>query len=552
MLGRQIVLGFDGADFDLIDPWVEQGALPHLAQLMKDGARATLLSTMPPVSPHAWATFQTGVNPGKHGVYGFMESNLHAPPKPTNAFSLGVPPFWKFFNDIGKSVGIVNVFATYPPQPVNGFVIAGRNVLPGKPYMFPSGLADEIEHNVGSYIIDVNPYHGRRKLANISEKNFIELLHKIVKMRIRTFHYLQETYCPDLFVIVFTTTDVVQHFFWRYLDQKHPFYPGPGNTLGHTAIFDIYRLLDDFLGDVMAKMSPEDTLMVVSDHGHGPWYKELSLNRFLIDSGWLVPLNPQRPTQVAKNCMKRLLPSQILKKAQLTYRRYIKWRYKTVYEQQPIEWSQTKAFGKGHYGNICINVKGREPGGIVAPGTEYERVRDAICHDLETWINPLINQPAVKRAWRKEEVYSGHRAEHAPDIVVEWNDYAYVSSHASDFTSPIVHDVHSFYYKLILSGSHRPVCMCVCKGPGIHAGHTASAVNLQDVAPTILHMAGLPIPSYMDGRVMVDLFDSDFKHHPPQIINIEPVQQSGEATQVFSEKETEEISEQLKSLGYMD
>lgn len=551
-VGQQIILGFDGATFDLIDPWMEQGALPHFAWLIKEGARATLRSTTQPMSPQAWATFQTGVNPGKHGVHQFMESNLHAPSKPVTSSSLGTPTFWRLFSDAGRQVGNVNVFATYPPRPVNGFLIAGRNVPSGRPYMFPSGLADEIAENVGAYIIDVDPYHAEEGLEDISEENFLALLHRMMDIRIRTFHYLQEAYHPDLFVIVFTATDLVQHFFWHYLDPDHPDYPGLGDTPSHTAVLDVYRTLDSFLGDAMSQMEAQDTLMVVSDHGFGPWYKELNLNRWLIENGWLALSDPNRPSRLLKDWTKRLLPRPLLRPLIHAYSRQHKRKRLTVYEDKPLKWSQTKAFAHGHYGNIYINTRGREPSGIVAPGEEYERVSESICQGLEKWINPVTGERAVERAWLKEELYHGHRMDHAPDIIVEWADYAYVGSRTTNYRGLMVHDVHCFYRNLIQSASHRPEGILMLKGPGIRSGHVSSPVRLQDIAPTILYIGGLPIPSYMDGRALTELFEESFtKEHRPQTIDMELSDHLGEG-ESFTAEESEEILERLKSLGYLE
>ena len=550
---QQIVLGFDGATFELIDPWMRQGKLPHFAQLTRVGTRATLRSTVQPMSPQAWATFQTGVNPGKHGIYQFMESNLHAPTRPVTATSFGAAPFWKYFSDAGRTTGIVNVFGTYPPQPINGFVIAGRNVPSGREYCFPPGLADEITRCVGQYIVDVDPYHAHEDLKTISEERFLALLHRMLSVRIQTFDYLQKAYHPSLLVIVFTVTDMVQHFFWHYFDSEHPSYPGPGDTRGHTAILDVYRALDGFLGDVMNQMHSHDTLMVVSDHGFGPWLRELNLNRWLIERGWLTLLDPQRPVRLLKDWARRLLPRPLLRPLLRSYSQERKRRRLSAYEDKPLEWSRTKAFAHGHYGNIYINLKGREPLGTVSPGEDYERLCESIIHGLQAWINPITGEPAVRRAWRKDEVYTGHRTKHAPDIVVEWSDYAYVGSRATNFTGPIVHEIHSFYRYLVQSGSHRPEGVLLLKGPGVRRGHQASPVHLRDIAPTILHLGGLPVPSYMDGTVLTALLDQDsLDRCPPSTVQVDLLDQSIGAPEAFSSQESEEVAERLKGLGYLE
>ena len=220
---------------------------------------------------------------------------------------------------------------------------------------------------------------------------------------------------------------------------------------------------------------------------------------------------------------------------------------------QPIEWSETTAFAHGHYGNIYINVKGREPLGTVAWGSEYEDICSSIRRGLEGWINPLTGKASVKRVWLKDELYSGQRLDHAPDLIVEWADYRYVGSRVSNYSGPLVDDVHCFYRNVIQSGSHRPEGILLTTGPGIKAGQRIDSVNLQDIAPTILHMSGLPIPSYMDGQVSTHLFDDSWlRDHPQEVVKIELTPRAEQTADALSSKESEEILERLKGLGYME
>lgn len=540
---RVIVIGLDGATFDLIKPWM--GRLPNFAKFIAEGTHGILKSTLPPMSPPAWASFQTGVNPGKHGIFHFCEPNLDKPYQPVGSFSFRKKPFWEFISEKGKTVGIVNLFGTFPPKPINGFIISGRNVPRGKNFTYPPHLENEIKEKVGNYIIDIDPYHATKALKYISKDEFLELLHKMLSLRIKTFWYLVERYKPDLFIIVFTAIDMVQHFFWKYLDRSHPDHCDDERY--RDAILGVYKKFDEYIGEVTSALGDNAVIFIVSDHGHGPWHKEVNLNRWLMEHGFL---HVRKGAISLKNVLKKLSKAVLPPSFWETFKRKTQ-KVKKLYREMPIDWSKTKAFAFGHYGNIYINLKGKQPLGIVEPGQEY----DSLCKDIEQklleWINPITGRRMVKKVYKRHELYSGDALTYAPDLVVEWEDYAYISSHASDYRSPMITEVHSFYKNVPQSGSHRLDGIFIAKGPNIKSNHHIHKVNITDIAPTVLYLFGQPIPTYMDGKVLTELFDESFIAANP-ITTYEFTQEVvTEEKEAFSQDEAEQIKEQLKGLGYM-
>jgi predicted AlkP superfamily phosphohydrolase/phosphomutase len=551
--GKVIIIGVDGATFDLIRPWAKEGRLPNFAMLITEGSHGILKSTLPPMSPPAWTSFQTGVNPGKHGVFQFCESRLDKPYQPVSSYSISLKPFWEFISEDGNKVGIVNIFGTFPPKPINGFIVSGRSVPRKRNFTYPSSLAQDIKKEIGDYIIDVDPYHATGKMECISRDGFIRLLHKMLDLRIETFLYLMEKFSPELFVIVFTVTDLVQHFFWQYIDKNHPSYNiVEAKRYGNT-IFDIYKKIDEFLGKLGDRLGQDSTIIIVSDHGHGPWYKQLSLNRWLTMQGLLkVERVKFKDISVLKRIFKKLFPSSMydfLKQIQRNIS-----RKKSIYQQLPINWNRTKAFAFGHYGNIYINLKGREPRGIVKPGSEYENVCREIKERLLKWINPITGKPVVKRVYRKDELYYGDKVCYAPDLIIEWEDYAYLSSRTSDFEADLISDVPSFYKNVPQSGSHRKDGLLLIKGPNIKKGYYIKEADIIDIAPTILYLFRHKIPFYMDGKVLTEVFDNSYViNNPVEICETEskePFRKTKKGT--FSEEESQEIKERLKALGYLD
>lgn len=551
---KVVIIGLDGASFDLIDPWVREGKLPNFAKLIGEGSRGVLKSTIPPMSPPAWTSFKTGVNPGKHGVFYFSEPKLDKPYQPVSSLSLAAKPFWEFISELGKKVGIVNVFGTFPASKIDGFIIAGRSVPQKSNFTYPPGLEKEIKDSVGEYVIDIDPYHAGPEAKNLSKNDFFGLLQEMLELRINAFWYLMQRYDPELFLIVFTATDVVQHFFYQYIDQNHPKYETSESKRYQNAILSIYEKIDEFLGKVESSLGHNGTLILASDHGAGPWYKQLSLNRWLAEQGLLSSnVGGIRLARTSGIFLRRMLPIKWFSKLEKSYAKIREKGKGVIYWNLPINWSRTKAFAYGHYGNIYINLKGREPGGTVEPGTEYENLCDDIEGMLMKWINPLTSRRVVKRVHRKDKLYSGDETVHAPDLVIEWEDYRYLAAHAGDSKSDLISEVPSFFKNVPQSGSHRLEGILIAKGPNIKRNYRIDRADITDVAPTVLYLFGCKIPSYMDGKVLTEIFEEPYVSSNP-VTTYEPElgRVVTEEAGVFEEDEVEEIKRRLRALGYMD
>lgn len=542
MASRVVCVGLDAATFDLLQPWIDQKRLPTLALLMKHGASGILHSTLHPTTPTAWVTFQTGTNPGRHGIFDFSELRIDRPNRPVNATTYRGTPFWKLANDRGLRVGILNMFATYPPIPVNGFIVSGRDTPPGSIHTYPPDLATRLRKSF-SYQVDIDPAQ-RPDLKNVSQDEFLGLLHSCLDARIEATKYLFEKYAPDLFIALFTETDVVQHFFWHAIDPNHPLYTPEQADRYSNAILSVYQKLDELLSWFAGHLDENDYFLVVSDHGAGPWYKQVNLNAWLAQNGYLTILD-----DTSKSGPLVELKHRLLSFLPLNLRLWVRRRRRrgSLYEILPVDWSRTRAYAIGKFGNIFLNLLGREPRGIVRE-TEYEALRESICQKLEAWRNPFTGEPLVKRAYRKEEIYTADDLYYAPDIIIEWQDYRYLAVRSPFDQLGLFCDPPSYYNQVPQSGSHTPRGVLVVKGPGIRAGAMNIDAHIIDIAPTILHLCGLPVPSHMEGNVIAELFEQ-----PPQIEQTvyEVTKQSLASRVVYGEDEMKAIEDRLKSLGYM-
>ncbi|HWR71740.1 MAG TPA: alkaline phosphatase family protein, partial [Nitrospirota bacterium] len=276
-MGKVIIIGWDGATFDIINPLVAAGRLPNVAYLMKNGVWGRMESTIPPLTPTAWTSLSTGVNPGKHAIFDAM---LYSPEARrmsfVNASMRKCAPVWSVLSEAGRKVGVLNVPMTYPPDEVNGFVIPGMFTPEGADdFTYPRGLKDDLIRTFGRYFIECN--------YSSSPSTYLKSILSVdVDFREKVASYLMERYDWDFFFCVFMSSDRVQHFFWKYLDPSHPGHKKYGN-----AIATVYEKMDESLGRLIEKAGVDATVVMVSDHGSGPLKKAFFLNYWLLINGYL-------------------------------------------------------------------------------------------------------------------------------------------------------------------------------------------------------------------------------------------------------------------------
>lgn len=560
---RVFVLGLDGATFDLILPWVEQGKLPNLAALMQEGAYGTLASTVPPISAPAWTSFMTGVNPGKHGIYHFQDhlpDSYHA--RLVNGADVKAPTIWRILSDAGKTTISVNVAMTFPPEKINGILIAGVDA-PGSAatYTHPAELATELEAQIGEYVIEPGVVeHSRRGHHDIAFQAIMDAL----EQRFKAVDYLMTNKPWDLFVVNYRATDNIQHHFWHLMDPGHPTYdPHLGEEYGDS-IYQVYRRLDDYLGELRQKLGDDTTLIVMSDHGAGPASaKSIYFNRWLAQEGWLVFAGGESGALAGK--LKAGVLSLLWKTIWVYLRKWLgkrtkdalrrlfpQWydRARTPASYFAIDWEKTKAYSDEFREAIWINLKGREPQGIIEPSPEYDRLRDEIMERLKALTDPETGQPAVKLVYRREDLYHGDYMENAPDIVAVLCQEPYIRtrlSHTTDNPAPI----QTLTRKQLLAdflpqGLHRPSGVVFFAGPNIKPGLKVANASIMDVAPTILHLLGTGVPRFMDGRVLTEVMKQ-----PGEVCYTEAGSQSDAERDGYTEDEEEAVREKLAGLGYL-
>jgi predicted AlkP superfamily phosphohydrolase/phosphomutase len=542
-----VLIGWDGATFDLLTPWVEQGLLPNLARMLANGSARRLRSIIPPISPAAWASIMTGMNPGKHGILDFQEFNpsdyVSQQPNIINSTHFAGSTILDILGERGLRVCSLQIPMTYPVWPVNGLLLAGiPNPDDSIGYAYPP------ERNFGP----LRPSKMRRQMS------YHEVLENctfhIRKLTDIFLEVLPENY--DLYCLYYRECDDFHHLYWRLLDEKCAGFDARDRAEMGNPILTIYKLLDAELGRLMAGL-PDANFFLISDHGGTAiGRRRLFLNAWLAEKGYL-RLNRtlrgslQRATHQALRLLKPLIPKQVRKKIQNDKPQLARVLARVKNSTDAIAWEGTRAFAL-HLNfptmGVQLNVRGREQNGVVEPGSQYEEVRQEVMAQLKTIADPLSGRPVVKEIYRREDLFSGPYLDRVPDILMllDTNVLARTELSSAIWGETTESDLRE------LSGDHDLYGIFAASGPAVCSKGFLEEAHLLDVAPTVLASLGESIPENMDGHVLEDIYlESFLRAHPPAYDKArEVVAKSGE--NVYSAEEEAAVRERLESLGYLE
>jgi predicted AlkP superfamily phosphohydrolase/phosphomutase len=549
---KAIILGLDGATWTLLRPWIDQGHLPNLARLVHEGASGPLTTTIPPVSASAWVSLATGCNPGKHGAFDFVF------PQPggydigvINVKVRGVPPFWQTVEEAGGQVGLMSMPITYPPQPINGFTVCGF-LVPNEQstYTYPPELKEELKRNGQRW-----PLHEFEGNRSRHPGRFLQDMLDFDVTRTDTIIWMMEHKPWDLLACVLKTPDTVHHEVWHIIDPTHPRYDPELNRQFAPAVLAYFQKIDECVGRIIAAAPPDTFVAIMSDHGGGPFHKFFHVNNWLAQQGLLK--FKRAPLSLFKHALFKLgfTPITSLKIVNLfrmgrLRRRVKRGRGRGMLKRLflsfgDVDWSRTKAFAVGNFGQIYINVKGQRAQGTVEPGAEYEAVREQIIQSALALHDPEGGDQVIAQVYKKEELYHGDRVPNAPDLILHTDRSKYVSFGHADFGSNKILEP-----SIGQTGHHTMDGIVVLHGPGVKAGETIRG-DIIDVAPTVLYALGLPVPSIIDGKVLQAGFTPEYLAAQPIISAATTTSSTAEASKVYSEEDEEQVMERLRQLGYV-
>lgn len=539
-MNRLLVIGLDGATLDLIRPWAAQGHLPHLAKLIAEGTSGPLESTLPPVTSPAWPSFVTGKNPGRHGVFDFIRPRAgHF--DMVNASQIDGRMIWEYLSDAGLTCGVLNVPITFPPRKINGYLVPGLLSPDQGKTTWPPDFLKPYESELGPYRLTP-----RVSFKAGNEDQFIADIVDLIETQARYALRLMRDHPTDFTMVHFLATDIGQHALWKHQDPDHPAHdPALAARFGG-AIRDIYARLDSVVGQMMA-LVPDATVIVMSDHGFGPLHRIVNLNMLFLEAG-LLALKQTPWVRLRGWAFRRgLTPAAVWKIIERVGLQNAVWRVSKKARNEvvnrflgfeDVDWSRTLAYSMGHVGQVYINLKGREPQGVVEPA-DYVSVRERVIGVIEHLGDRQDAPVHVDRVIPRERAASGPYLDRAPDLHVVMDGYRTIAFplFAADgrvVTRQIRGD----------SGCHRLHGVFIACGPGVAHGEISGA-RIIDLAPTILHLMNVPVPDDMDGRMLAEALATQLP------VETQAAVPSSQAQSDLTAEEAAEVEERLRALGYL-
>lgn len=549
-----LLVGFDGATFDIIDPMLLEGKLPNIQRLLRDGGRATLMSSTPPLSPIAWTSIATGVNPGRHGIYDFAHRNPDSydftPYSSTNKRARAV---WDILGEAGKRVCVVNVPLTYPPERVNGVMLSGFPSPPNADdWTYPLPLARELKRNLG----DVDFQKPASLVDEGEEDELLEELARTTNNQIRVLKYLLKRERFDFIMTVFDGIDSASHSLWKHLDKSHPKHNPRFAERGRRVFFSSYELADEALGRLLDSFDARPNVILLSDHGNGPVHYGVYINNWLSERGYLAfrggfetrlkrwafrhGLNAYNLFRLAKRL--RVLPgveaAYAKDSAALRLVKHISLSFADV------DWERTRVYSFGNYGQLYVNLRGREPRGAVEPGAEYDELTDKLRRELLDLRDPRRGNRMFDLVLSKKELYRGPFADEGPDLIFLDSKMLYNAHRFFELATNSLVTPHPVY-----SGNHKPNGIFIASGPQIQIRGETGVASVLDVAPTVLAIAGIATPAHMEGIALQGRVSPSIRHREMPVA----IGDGGrvEEPHDFDDSQYAGLAQRLRNLGYL-
>jgi predicted AlkP superfamily phosphohydrolase/phosphomutase len=539
--GRVAIIGLDGATYRVLDPLCKAGVMPALTRLRERSAEAILRSTVPAYTPPAWVSMATGVNPGRHGVMGFLANTPQEPPRITHSGLIGAPPIWRYLSEQGASAGIFNLPMSYPPMPVDGgWMVSGGLAAGWTDPEMPNFASDP---DLGRLIVE--SCGGRYPLDTVVsyEKDWrspetLARIEHVQRTRRRALQVVLDRTDPRFLFAVFEGPDRLQHVAYQYFVDCSDWYGRPEAPTVRDRVHAYFAELDRAIDDLVSWAGSDGHAMIVSDHGSGPWEKTVNMNLLLERWGYLKLPSVSHLTRlklvsgVGQNIARRVLPRRLLHK--------VKARVGVS-----IAWPETRAFSS-HVAEqgIHVNEKGALPKGIVDPAQTGQIERELL-ERLQELVDPADGKPVVDEVVRREQAMHGPFTQRAPHLFPFFRGQRYELSDTLAASSPITDHRDRPW------GYHHNDGVFIAAGPGVSPGPFAAGLDIVDVLPTAFHLGGLAVPVGLDGKVVQGILAGAAATRAIETTDAGLTQERTEENP-FSPQEEAEIEESLRGLGYIE
>ena len=527
-----LLIGLDGATFDILDPLMSEGAMPVLRDLIGSGVRATLRSTVPALTPPAWTSLVTGRGPGAHGIFDFFRKDDESSPlfRFLTSHDVACPTMWSMATGEGMRSTVLNFPLTFPPPKINGHIVPG-GFMPWRQLRLgchPQDLFDKLRtlpsFNARELALDMT--NEAKAIEGCPEDEYeawIDMHIRRERQWVDIARYLRSEEPSQFTAVMFDGTDKIQHLCWRFIDPAmRDTIVSPLDRRVQAKVREYYCRLDGLIGELRDCFS-DATIIVASDHGFGPQVRTFYVNSWLEQMGLLTWLEGQAP---ASRDASTLGLSQLARH---------------VYQ---IDWTRTRAFAPMPSGNGVHIVKADDahPNGVTPE--EYPVFRDWLAAKLLDVRDPGTGEPVVARVSTRDEIFNGPTLAVAPDLTLELEDGGLMS---------ILSSPEAVRQRPTPTGTHRPEGVFAAAGPEVQRGGELPPLSILDVAPLMLHQLGLAIPDTLEGRLITEAID-------PQALSARPPRRHGgtesvaavRSDVVLDEEAEAEILDRLRALGYVE
>ena len=535
-----VMIGLDGATWDVLEPLMANGTMPFLRSFCAESSRAPLRSIVPALTPPAWTSMLTGRNPGQHGIFNFFGRDRadghHIRLLTTQDIS--AEPVWEYANRHGLRATILNFPVTFPAPAVDGYVVAG-GWMPWRQLRLgcsPARLFDRLKAIPGFNPRDIamDMAHEEKALEGCRQDEYADWIDLHIRREQQwatVFETLVAEDPTDLVAILFDGVDKLQHLCWPFLSPSYDaMEASPWETSVREGCLRYFRQLDGLLEQMCAQCGPDATIVLTSDHGFGPQVRTFFVNAWLAQNGYLAWADGTGPQPQ---------PSGVLGLGQVARHTFL------------LDWTRTRAYASMPGGNGIHIVRDDS----MTDG-DYNALCEQLIAELEAFTDPADGVPVVAAAWHRTEIFDGPALALAPDITLELADGGLFSILASDqIVAP----------RTPPTGTHAPQGILAVRGPGIRAGAVLPERSLLDVTPLLVHSLGLPIPATYEGDLPLDIFEDASRTAPVYAMADEPLlelavggepvwQPSARIAQedALSEEEEQAIVERLRALGYVE
>lgn len=529
---KALILGLDGATFTILDRLMADGEMPFLRDFIAGGVRANLRTIVPALTPPAWTSLRTGVQPGKHGIFDFFRKaapdSYHI--EMLTGKDISADTIAQYANQNGMTATVLNFPVTFPAPPINGYLIPGW--MPWKQLRFacqPAGLYNRLKEAIP----DFNPRELAMDMkqeekaiegtATDEYKAWIDVHIRKDQQWLKILRLLHDTDPTDYTAIMFDGTDKLQHLLWRFLDPTC-FAPEADafEREMRAYVLRYYRALDEVIAQIVGLAGPDSTVVIASDHGFGKQESTLFVNTWLERQGYLAWAKdaPAESDQA------------ILGIGQLARHVYL------------LDWDKTKAYAPTPSANgiHIVQQSATTPYGI--PPEEYEAFRATLITGLQALRDPASGEPLVTEVWKREDIFAGPHMALAPDLTLVLRDGGLISILASDeVVKP----------RSVISGTHHPLGIFAAQGPSLRHNLRLDELSILDIAPLIVYSLGLPIPTHYDGRFPTEALEPAYvAAHPPQVADATSKTAQIDEGLALDEESELAIMEQLAKLGYVE